>query len=378
MEGNLRKLKRSPKKEVLCTNSELSNDKLLVELADASNTMFMVLNTNRQIVIANKKLIQIINSAEQNIIGQRPGEVFNCINSSKFDSECGTHAFCQECETSKAIANAIKGITTHSECRISSLVNGQHVSFDLEFQCQQMVYLGKNYILLSVIDISDKKRREVLEKTFFHDILNTAGGVYGFAKILKNKLQHTKNEYKIADITFKLAERLVKEIKGQQILLAAEQNNLNIEVSEINIRQLINDSIELIKESDNSCKCSLRQYFSHKEIRLKTDEILLQKVIINLLKNASEASNSNDSISIRVNQEGKNLTISVRNKAYIPKNIQHQLFQRSFSTKGDNRGIGTYSIKLFTENYLQGKVWFTSTKSRGTYFYVQLPLEPKI
>lgn len=378
MQGELINLKRSPRKEVLRINDKLNKNNVIVELADASNTMFMVLNTNRQIVIANKKLIQIINSPEDNILGQRPGEVFNCINASKLKSGCGTHSFCKECEAAKAISDAINGKTKHTECRISSVINGQHISYDLEIQSQQMVYLGKKYVLLSVIDISDKKRREILEKTFFHDILNTAGGVYSFTKILRKRLKHNIDEYKLADITHKLAERLVKEIKGQQILLDAEKNNLKIVVSEINIRQLINDSVELIKESNNSCKCTLRRYFSHEDIKFKSDEVLLQKIIINLLKNASEASNISDNISIRVTKKEEVLIIRVHNKAYMPKDVQHRLFQRSFSTKGENRGIGTYSIKLFTENYLQGKVWFESTKSKGTSFYVELPLDPKV
>jgi sensor histidine kinase regulating citrate/malate metabolism len=49
-----------------------------------------------------------------------------------------------------------------------------------------------------------------------------------------------------------------------------------------------------------------------------------------------------------------------------------QLFQRSFSTKGNGRGIGTYSIKLLTENYLKGKVSFFSNEEEGTVFSIEL------
>ena len=183
MKGELIDLKRSPKKEVLRTSNRLKKSNVIVELADASNTMFMVLNTNRQIVIANKKLIQIINTPEENLLAQRPGEVFNCVNSTKLESGCGTHQFCRDCGAAKAIAAAINGESAQNECRISSIIDGQHVSFDLQVNCQQMVYLGKKYVLISVIDISDRKRREILEKTFFHDIMNTAGGVYSFTNL---------------------------------------------------------------------------------------------------------------------------------------------------------------------------------------------------
>jgi len=59
----------------------------------------------------------------------------------------------------------------------------------------------------------------------------------------------------------------------------------------------------------------------------------------------------------------------------MPEAVQLQMFQPSFSTKGaKGRGIGSYSVKLLTEKYLQGKVWFVSREPEGTTFFVALPL----
>jgi sensor histidine kinase regulating citrate/malate metabolism len=63
----------------------------------------------------------------------------------------------------------------------------------------------------------------------------------------------------------------------------------------------------------------------------------------------------------------------VHNDNYIERETQLQLFKRSFSTKGAGRGIGAYSMKLFGEKYLNGKVWFESTQKEGTTFYISLP-----
>jgi signal transduction histidine kinase len=57
----------------------------------------------------------------------------------------------------------------------------------------------------------------------------------------------------------------------------------------------------------------------------------------------------------------------------MPADVQLQMFHRSFSTKGKGRGTGTYSVKLLTEKYLQGRVAFTSTPASGTTFEVTLP-----
>jgi sensor histidine kinase regulating citrate/malate metabolism len=59
----------------------------------------------------------------------------------------------------------------------------------------------------------------------------------------------------------------------------------------------------------------------------------------------------------------------------MKREVQLQLFQRSFSTKGNNRGLGTYSMKLLGEQYLNGRVDFESSTQTGTTFSVELDLQ---
>ena len=66
---------------------------------------------------------------------------------------------------------------------------------------------------------------------------------------------------------------------------------------------------------------------------------------------------------------------SVHNPSVMPRTVQLQIFERSFSTKGTGRGLGTYSMKLLSERYLGGRVWFSSSKGEGTTFYAEYPLE---
>jgi signal transduction histidine kinase len=60
----------------------------------------------------------------------------------------------------------------------------------------------------------------------------------------------------------------------------------------------------------------------------------------------------------------------------MPPDVRHQLFQRSFSTKGSGRGLGTYSVRLLTERYLDGTVTFTSDEATGTRFDIRIPATP--
>ena len=66
------------------------------------------------------------------------------------------------------------------------------------------------------------------------------------------------------------------------------------------------------------------------------------------------------------------VTFWVHNPGFMPREVQLQLFKRSFTTKGAGRGLGTYSMKLLTERYLKGQISFTSTEADGTTFEIRL------
>jgi signal transduction histidine kinase len=101
---------------------------------------------------------------------------------------------------------------------------------------------------------------------------------------------------------------------------------------------------------------------------LETDRILLHRILINLMKNALEATDEGGIVTVGTLDKTDEVRFWVKNDLIIPREIQLQIFQRSFSTKGAGRGIGTYSIRLLTENYLKGTVSFVSNEEEGTIF----------
>jgi signal transduction histidine kinase len=109
------------------------------------------------------------------------------------------------------------------------------------------------------------------------------------------------------------------------------------------------------------------------DLTLSTDATILRRVLGNLVKNALEASPPGARVELAAKAEGDRVLFTCRNTGVIPPEVARQLFVRSFTTKGAGRGIGTYSIKLFSEQYLDGAVTFTSTPELGTCFTVALP-----
>lgn len=59
----------------------------------------------------------------------------------------------------------------------------------------------------------------------------------------------------------------------------------------------------------------------------------------------------------------------------MDESTQKLVFQRSFSTKGEGRGLGTYSMNLIVRKYLRGKIDFLTGEKEGTTFYIGLPVK---
>ena len=146
-----------------------------------------VIDKNRQIVYANNEFLSLlgINSLES-VLGKRPGEVISCIHSAEEPSGCGTSRACAYCGAVNAILESQKtGKKSMKETHISTVTDGKLKSWDFNVISTPISFNGELFYVLILQDISDEKRRAALERIFFHDLLNSVGGLNGLLTILK-------------------------------------------------------------------------------------------------------------------------------------------------------------------------------------------------
>lgn len=364
---------RSSSDKIKKESEILKSNQLFRELFSAIGGIGAVIDSNRQLVYANEGLLSLLGKKSMDaILGNRFGEAISCIHSKEEPYGCGTSRACAYCGLVNAVLESQHtGTKSTKECRISSNIEGKLQSWDLNVTVFPVVMSDVTYHVITILDISDEKRRLALEKIFFHDILNSAGGLNGLLTILK-EASDPEELRELIDISEELSRDILEEIILHKQIKAAESGDFSVKIELINSIEILESSIRKIKSHESVKNKAIVVSEDSFEIDLKTDRILLQRILMNLIKNALEATKSDGSVIAGIKETGDKIRFWIRNEEVMPAEIQMQIFQRSFSTKGLDRGIGTYSIKLLVENYLKGKVGFISNESEGTIFWVDL------
>ena len=355
--------------EIASEAAALSSQPLLKLLIDSIPDILLILNRCRQIVFMNRKTIEILEiPVHEELYGQRPGELFGCAHSTANMGGCGCGEFCGFCGSVKAVLNAISGIEDVQECRMARL---DGTFLDLRIWARPVELCGKSYVVFVARDISDEKRRSVLERIFFHDILNTAGGIRGISEIIRTTPKDQLDELLI--MIESSSNTLVEEIRSQKDLLAAEKGELKLKPSDFYSRQILAEVMAIYEKHDVAVEKNISIAPDAEDFIIASDSRLLKQIVGNMTKNALEASNPEETVVLSVKKNGNMSCFSVWSSAFMSEDVQKQVFNRSFSTKGTGRGIGTWSVKLLTETYLHGRVSFRSSPEEGTVFFAEVP-----
>jgi signal transduction histidine kinase len=365
---------RKPIGDVLISREIVKSNYLVNQILEGFPEAVLLLNQERQIVVCNFAALRIFNvTSEEEILGKRIGEAFHCIHSNDLEGGCGTSKFCKECGAGRALKRTREdSISVEEECRIIAERSGGHQFFNVAVKTKPLIIEEKDFTLVSIVDISAKKRRNELERIFFHDILNTGSAINGLAELLVDEEDElVKTE--LIDSIISSSRQLINEILHQRELSSAQDGNLEVTLSETSVNTILKIAFELYEKHKLAEDKNLAVDYLKEDVKFITDQTLLVRSIGNLIKNALEASRNNELIRIYSNADDLYITFFVYNEGIIPDQVKLNIFQRSFSTKASKgRGIGTYSVKLLVEDYLKGEVGFVSDDINKTIFHIKI------
>jgi hypothetical protein len=338
----------------------------------------LVVNAYRQIVYANRAAAAMLGvSSAEFALGRRFGEAIACRHSRDLESGCGTTEYCLTCGAATALlATETTDAPASRECRIASLTLGRDL--DLRVWTRRFQAASETFTLVTLMDIGGEKRRVALERVFFHDVLNTAAAIRGLVAMLADPVgADAGGDAWLLAMLDHMSAQLVEDVEAQRDLLAVERGDLKPTPELVRTRELSQSIVDTFARHELTAGRTLAVAADAEDLAMATDARLLRRVLTNMVKNALEGCPAGGTVTLTVTRDraANRVRFGVHNPSAMPPDVQRQVFQRSFSTKGAGRGLGTYSMKLLTERYLQGHIAFRSTPETGTTFIADYPAQ---
>jgi two-component system sensor kinase FixL len=160
------------------------------------------------------------------------------------------------------------------------------------------------------------------------------------------------------------AERIVSELLDFTRDPQSEQNS-------VEIGRLIDEAIRTVGIPPTAL---LRRQVEDEDIRVRVDAEQIERVIINLVRNASQATRETGCIEIRTATEGNMLALEVADDGPgIPKDFIERVFEPLFTTKAKGIGLGLAVSRQYAERN-GGTLTARNADAGGAIFRLVLPL----
>ncbi len=159
-----------------------------------------------------------------------------------------------------------------------------------------------------------------------------------------------------------------------------QTGEIKFKPSVINIHQIINQEIEILRLPMIDKKIILKQIFCTQNM-IYADKDMVAIIFRNLLSNAIKFTPSNSSIIVKTYVNDDKIIVSIKDQGIgIPSDIQKSLFDidNTITTSGTNNeqgsGLGLVICKEFIKMH-KGHIWLQSQKNNGSTFFFSIPFQ---
>lgn len=332
-----------------------------------------IVNDTRQIVYANDRFVQLANVASPTeVLGFRPGEALGCMHAFESEGGCGTTRFCQYCGAAQAIVKSLGGSPSTQECSINRKTVTELDALSLQVWASPMEQGERRLVLNSILDIAHEKTLRGFERIFFHDIMNAVAGIKGIHDVIS--LDQPQRYSSELDLLGRAIEDIQNIIETQRDFLAVEAREYQHECTRLNTKEVLHYLVAYCQSFNVDGLRNIRLDPNAPSLPFSSDVRILQRILVNMIKNALEASKPGETVLIGCEQAPDgSVVLWVHNTTPLNEETQAHLFQKGYSTKARDRGFGTYSMRLFARQCLGGDVDFETRPDWGTRFFLKLP-----
>ncbi|WP_243366718.1 PAS domain S-box protein [Fundidesulfovibrio soli] len=233
---------------------------------------------------------------------------------------------------------------------------------------------GKKLWLGFARDITDRKNAEKfkadVEGIIRHDIKSPLTSLHALTELVERGSINGSIISHIPKIRRSIRQ-VIMLVDSSDKIMKMEQGEYAPISSRCSLRALFED-IRLAL-ADHLAAKNVRLELVHTQQHLYGEEFLLEDMLLNLVKNAVEASPEGGCVMVTCRKEPPWDHIDIHNQGAIPPEIRERFFDK-YVTSGKRlgTGLGTYSAQLIAKAH-GGRIDFTTSETEGTTVTVILP-----
>lgn len=203
-----------------------------------------------------------------------------------------------------------------------------------------------------------------------HEIRNPLTAIKGFSDLLKNKEKYSDDRE-----LFELIASSVDHIEGivrETLLLSRPQK---MEIGNIDLTALIKDTCTFMKNEALLREINIKCNNGDKPVFAKGDRMHLKQVLINIVKNALEATSKAGQVTVELERtDSSTARIKVTDTGIgIKPDIIDKVGTPFFTTKANGTGLGLSVCRRVIDEH-NGTMRITSIPDKGTTVEIYLPL----
>ncbi|MBD5288476.1 MAG: hypothetical protein HDS28_05310 [Bacteroides sp.] len=223
------------------------------------------------------------------------------------------------------------------------------------------------------ISQAERGAYEKVIRILSHEVNNTMCGVRSVFGLLSDSI-HEKDLKEAIGSCDRRCEQLCEFVTSYADVIRLPQPNLK-KIDLVNEVNRVLPFLRMMMPEDVKLLTDLQQ----KKMIISADNIQLQQVIINVVKNAVESIKGEGYVLIRISEEKKSYVLEIVNNGEpIPEEVAKNMFRPFFTNKPNGRGIGlTLTSEILTRhktNFRYSPARMDSHDSKSTFIFEDISL----
>ena len=337
----------------LAKNIDLNSEYILNSL---QSPIIVINSTKKTIIYCNNATEIFLDTSGKNIVGKKINNIFkddsyfiSLINKS-IRSNRSLNEYNVSIHTPKKKANVSISITKIENNDNLFSITLNDLSKNFEFSKQFNFEKSAQSVSSLVAMLS-------------HEIKNPLSGIKGAAQIIEKRATFKNNDLNLIKLINNETERIKKLLNS----LESFTDDRPIKKKSINLNQIIRNSKDSVHAIFNKKNINFIENYDPSLPNIHGNEIQLNQLFVNLLKNSSEAIDKvGGIIKISTRYEHGNLPIKVYiedNGVGIPNDLKENIFDAFVTNKINGKGLGLSICAKIIQNH-SGSIEFDTINNK--------------